>query len=326
MEGKRKGSLTNQVAHFLERRISPGRPVLLAHSGGPDSTALLHLLIGSRNRVPLDIHIAHVDHGWRKESCVEAAHLKAQADQLGMPFHLKSLSLSEFHLSNLEEQGRQKRFEFFFEMYKKTGAQALFLGHHQDDQAEVVLKRLLEGASLPFLGGMSFDTERFEMRILKPLLCTDKKAILHWLRDRKIAYFEDSTNRDLRYLRARMREEMIPLMEESFGKGIKKNLCRLGEEAEELRSYFLELNRPLLCRGVQEGSLDLKPHLPLSRIQLRFLFKEWARHIGVVLPRELLECVISALLEETTVRKQFLSSCFIINTHQKIITFNKINI
>ncbi len=326
MEGKRKDQLATQVAHFLERRVSPGRPVLLAHSGGPDSTALLHLLIGSPKRVPLDIHIAHVDHGWREESGSEAAHLRAQAEQLGIPFHLKSLSFNEFQASNLEEQGRLKRFEFFSEMYANLGAQALLLGHHQDDQAEVVLKRLFEGASLPLLSGMSFEAERFEMRILKPLLYTDKKAILRWLGDRKIAYFEDSTNRDLRYLRARMREKIIPLLEESFGKGIAKNLCRFGEEAEELRGYFFELNRPLLSRGVGEGHLDLKPYLPLTRVQLRFLFKEWARQIGVVLPREPLEGAISALLEETTVEKQFSSSCFIIKIHRSIFTFNKINI
>lgn len=324
MEGKRKDPLAAQVAHFLKSKLSPGRPVLLAHSGGPDSTALLHLLIGSRRRVPLDIHIAHVDHGWREESCAEASHLRAQAEQLGIPFHLKSLSFSEFHASNLEEQGRHKRFEFFFETYANLGAQALLLGHHRDDQAEVVLKRLFEGASLPFLGGMSSETEHCEMKILKPLLCTDKKAILHWLQDRQIAYFDDSTNRDLRYLRARMREKMIPLLEESFGKGIAKNLCRLGEEAEELRGYFFELNRPLLCRGVREGGLDLKPHLPLTRIQLRFLFKEWARQIGVVLPRELLEGAISALLDGGTVEKRFSSSCFIIKINHCVVNINKI--
>lgn len=295
---------------------------MLAHSGGPDSTALLHLLIENR----VNLHIAHVDHGWRQESGAEAAHLSAQAERLGIPFHLKSLSMSDFKDSNLEEQGRQKRFAFFAELYQALGAQALLLGHHQDDQAEVVLKRLFEGASLSFLAGMSPESELYAMNILRPLLCTHKKTLLSWLRNRQIAYFEDVTNRDPRYLRARMREHLIPLLEESFGKRIAKNLCQLGEEAEDLRNYFLELNAPLLRQGIHQGSIDVEPYLPLSRVQLRFLLKEWARHIGIVLQRGLLEEALSFLLQEKKEEKQFFSSRFIIKVNRSVVTLNKINV
>ena len=94
------------------------------------------------------------------------------------------------------------------------------LGHHADDWAEVVLKRLFEGASLPSLGGMTPHSSLKGMSLYRPLLPFPKKQILNWLSEQEISYFVDKSNESSEFLRGRIRLEMIPYLTQSFGKAI----------------------------------------------------------------------------------------------------------
>src|SRR5271165_84222 len=101
-------------------------------------------------KMDLDLHIAHVDHGWRPESSAEAEQLKSDVERLKLPFYLKRLE----NIPMKENEARSARLGFFKELYDKLGCQALILGHHGDDQSETVLKRILEGASFSALKGI----------------------------------------------------------------------------------------------------------------------------------------------------------------------------
>ena len=138
---------------FLNSRCDWSRPVLIGLSGGPDSMALLHLLRECAQKKDLRIGVAHVNHCWRAESSYEAAQLEELVKNLGYSFHLKVLNPSEL-TGNLEDACRRERLAFFNELTHAYGYQAVILGHHRDDQAETVLKRFLEGASLVNLKGM----------------------------------------------------------------------------------------------------------------------------------------------------------------------------
>ena len=266
------------VRKFLEPRVVPGKSVLLGYSGGPDSKALLYLLLDCRRFFPFELHLAHVDHGWREESGREALELQKEAERLGLPFHLKTLSPKDFIEGNLEEQGRRLRLQFFSQLYGEKGCQALALGHHADDQAEVVLKRVFEGASLFFLGGLEKERCVQDMNLWRPLLNVPKKTVLEWLEKRQLTFFQDPTNHSLLNLRGKMREEILPALSHAFGKEVAANLCRLGEESQQLKEYFSELNRPILATVRKEGAgycLDLNPFFPIPALQLKFLLKEW---------------------------------------------------
>ncbi len=160
-----KDQLLLGVRKFLETRLLPAKPVLLGYSGGPDSKALLYLLMECRRFFALDLHLVHVDHGWREESGEEALEIQAEADRLGLPLYRKRLEEGDFSPGNLEEQGRNHRLQFFSKLYNELNCQALVLGHHACDQAEVVLKRVFEGASLFHLGGLVSDSQLCGMRI-----------------------------------------------------------------------------------------------------------------------------------------------------------------
>src|SRR5262245_21228397 len=132
--------LETELFTFLKRHLDASRPVLLAFSGGPDSLALLHLLLDYRQQHPLTLHLAHVDHGWRSGSAAEAAKLKLQAEALGLPFHSCRLS-DEDRQGNLEAAGREARLRFFRQLSSQFDCQAVILGHQADDVAETCLKR-----------------------------------------------------------------------------------------------------------------------------------------------------------------------------------------
>ena len=141
--------IKQELRRFLRAHYSQGRELLLALSGGPDSQALFHLLVEFR----YPFRVAHVDHAWRPESAKEAKALEELCRQHKIPFHLKTLNPDEMQ-GNLEDACRQERLSYFQELSTQWNCQAVVLGHHADDQAETVLKRLFEGASLEKLAGI----------------------------------------------------------------------------------------------------------------------------------------------------------------------------
>ncbi|MCP5469990.1 MAG: tRNA lysidine(34) synthetase TilS [Chlamydiales bacterium] len=217
--------------------ICKGRgPLLLALSGGPDSMALYHLLKSSGH----PFEVAHIDHGWREESREEAAHLERSVE---VPFHLKRLEKGE---KNIEDTARKGRHSFFQEVLKNRSLEGVLLAHHADDLAETVLKRLLEGTRLTKLVGLEEVVEVEGMTFLRPLLSFRKKQIVSWLDEQKIQYFVDSHSSDLR---SRMRQMMLPFLSEQLGKEVVPSLCRIAEDAKELRE---DLDRFMLKRAVSE--------------------------------------------------------------------------
>ncbi|HEY5259429.1 MAG TPA: tRNA lysidine(34) synthetase TilS [Rhabdochlamydiaceae bacterium] len=270
--------ILKRVVEFLQTHYRPGAPLLLGVSGGPDSLALLHLLVEARHFFPMELHVAHVDHGWRPESGGEAKVLEAIVKALELPFHLCVLE-KEGDNKNLENRAREGRFSFFLNLYKEKGFQALLLGHQAGDAAETVLKRVLEGASLTSLGGIKPVAQFEGMPIWRPLLKVSKEELVAWLEKRQLAAFDDPTNRDPRFLRARMREHLLPTLAQSFGKEIQNNLCRLGEAAHEMAAYLQKKIAPILERLERTSDglrLDLSPFLPLETLEVKALLKALA--------------------------------------------------
>ena len=273
------------VIEFLHSHFKPGAPLLIAVSGGPDSLALLHLLVEARHFFPLNLHVAHVDHGWREESGPQAKILADNVQGLGLPFHLHVLERSEA-TNNLESIARDGRLAFFLKLYREKGFQALVLGHQANDAAETILKRVLEGAHLTALGGMKPVAHFQEMPLWRPLLKVSKEELVSWLEKKGLAAFDDPTNRDPRFLRARMRTQILPTLAKDFGKQIQNNLCRLGETAHEVNAYLQKKIAPLLNsieRNGEELRLDLAPFLPLETLEVKALLKTIAEQEGILL-------------------------------------------
>ncbi len=301
-----KDLLLLSLKKFLNSRLIPNQPLLVGYSGGPDSKALLYLLMECRRFFSFKLHVAHVDHGWRAESGLEAREIQEEAKRLSVTFHLKSLSMEDFNPGNSEDQGREHRLVFFSQVYAEIEAQALLLGHQADDQAETVLKRVLEGTSLFSLGSLAMDSIIRDMTVWRPLLFVEKKNILQWLSKRSLNYFLDATNRDKHFLRGKMREDIFPYLATLFGKQIAANLRRLGEESKEIKGYFNALNGPILTsieKQPNRDCLNLNPYLPMPLIQLKYLLKRWLEQEGATLSRQMIDGIAVALNENSSQKK-----------------------
>lgn len=234
--------IENKILPFLEKEIKGNDPILLAFSGGPDSTFLWQVLSVFCMQKAIPLILIHVDHGWREESAQQALWLQQQFGRQGQTFFIERIDLDR-NSSNLEQISRQKRWKVFQNIYRREKAQALFLGHHADDQAETVLKRLFEGASLRACAGMQRKDFLLGMHVLRPLLPFSKKQILDAMG--KQPYLTDPTNRDLAFLRARMREEIVPFLEEKFGKKVTHPLTAFAQELSDLYHIAQEALAPL---------------------------------------------------------------------------------
>lgn len=281
--------LVQTVRDFLKQHWDQKRPLLLGYSGGPDSKALLYTLLDAGCN---KLHLAHIDHGWREESREEAEGLLEEAKRLGLPFH--SIRLSIVPTKNQEEAARQERLLFFKALYEKLSCQALLLAHHASDLAETVLKRILEGAHLPYLGGMDAVGMWEAMSIWRPFLFSPRKEILSFLQEKRQSFYQDATNRDQRYLRARMRESILPTLASLFGKEVEENLTILGKRAFEYRSY---LDRRVASYQPIEGPWGALYHLSdIERIEARHLLQRELKQRKMAWSRESMERALDAIL------------------------------
>jgi len=261
-------------------------PLLLGYSGGGDSKALLYALLEADIR---EIHLAHVDHGWREESEQEAEQLHLEANALGLVFHTRRLTGRPSR--NLEEHGRNARLAFFQELFEKIPFQALLLAHHADDAAETALKRVLEGAHLCHLHGMRQYGRLEGIEVWRPLLKVPKYELTQFIQEKGLSFFVDQTNKDRRFLRGRLRVEIIPFLEAAFGKKICKNLQLLSERSQELQIYLEEKVQNLWdsasCEAARK-SLNLNG---VDRLIVRHLFQT---KMGISFSREQLDILLNA--------------------------------
>lgn len=286
------------VQTFLAQHMKSNDPLLLALSGGPDSMSLLHLLM----QMKVNFGIAHVDHGWRAESATEADALQSFAKENALPFHLRKLDPSKLK-GNLEAACRRERLDFFEKLCREHGYQAVMLGHHADDQAETVLKKVLEGVSLPHLSALQSSVKVNGLTLWRPLLSVTKVTITRWLEERDIAAFEDKTNRDPRFLRGKFRTSIIPQLTEEFGKEITSSLCRLAEEAASLRSFLDERVEPFLAKaetGCMGVLLDLSSERPDSLFELNYLIRKLCEMEGFVLSRQMFDAAASFVWDKAS--------------------------
>lgn len=264
-------TLISFLQQFLNQNYSYQKPLLLGYSGGGDSEALLQALLLCREKRGFDLHLAHIDHGWREVSKREAFLLQEKAKKISCPFHLGRASTSL--QKNQEAEARSFRYHFFFEIYKKRGCEALLLAHQAEDLAETVLKRVLEGAHLFQLGGMRQISYLHQMKVFRPFLPFSKKQLIHFLQEKKIPFLEDSTNQEEKYLRAKMRLKMFPWIQAQFGKNPLRPLSFLARQSWEIQDSVKEKLHSLFSQ-IEYTAWTKELNLPkkaLSVFEYRFL-------------------------------------------------------
>ena len=195
--------------------VSPEDRVAVAVSGGPDSVALLQVLSTWRDALKLELIVVHVNHGLRgRESTDDAAFVEQLARQLDVPFCLKRLNLQRLLRERKGESrqavAREKRYELLWEASREWGGTKVALGHTQDDQAETILMCTLRGAGLAGLSGMPAQRPPC---VIRPFLHVSRAELLQYLNRKQCGFRLDSSNESPKYLRNRIRHELIPLLQ-----------------------------------------------------------------------------------------------------------------
>lgn len=268
----RRASLTTIVRRALlgECALPAKSSVLVAVSGGPDSMALLEVMARLGPRLGLGVVAHGVDHGLRPEAERELDLAEALANRLGVPFDRTRVSVPRG--GNLQARARDARWEALTAAARRCGA-AIATAHHADDRAETVLLRLLRGAGARGIGVLPPRTAAPtdpEVVVLRPMLRARRDDVLLHLERHDVPFAHDPSNADPRFLRTRVRRELLPLLHE-LDPQVVHHLASLADELviAEPRGKSREWARSLpratqeaLTRLVGSGSFEERVWLP----------------------------------------------------------------
>src|SRR5215212_1721795 len=247
-----------------------GETIVVAVSGGADSTALLLAIeeLKTLNKLAVDICVAHLDHRLRDSSAQDAKWVKEFAAKLGYRSVIGHSTVAEDAKAtsdNLEQEARKARYAFLERTAKKLSANYVLTAHTMDDQAETVLMRLMRGSAGAGLGGMEAVrplAKNSSIKLVRPLLWARRSDTEDYCRLRRTAFLSDEMNDDQRFVRVKVRKQLLPLME-SFNNKIVEALSRTAAQLREDGAVLFNDSGALLKRASLEGetktpALDVK--------------------------------------------------------------------
>ena len=197
---------SSRLVGLIRDHLPSDEPILIALSGGGDSTALLHLCL----RAGLKVQAATVDHRLRPESAAEAARVAADCAALGVP-HQVLVWQHDAVAGNLMDQARRARMALLGDWARAQGTRVIALGHTRDDQAETLLMGLSRAAGLAGLSGMRPAWTDAGLRFCRPLLAAGRQDLRDWLRREGIDWIDDPTNDNDRFTRIKARKALAAL-------------------------------------------------------------------------------------------------------------------
>lgn len=243
-------------------------PVLLAFSGGADSSALLHILAEDAKSNGFKLSVAHFHHGIRgEEADRDAEFCKSEAKKYGIDFYLGAAdipSLAKENGTSLEAEARAQRYAFLEKIMRENNIPILVTAHHADDLIESVLMHIIRGSGITGLKGIvpcrSFADDLF---IVRPILNASKQDILDYCEANKIEFVNDSTNSDKSYLRNHIRSEVTPKLYE-LQPSLPEMFSRLSQSATEADSFIDSVAQRFIERECK-GSIHVDSLLSLHR-------------------------------------------------------------
>ncbi len=265
-------SKTSAQNHNLERRSDSVRSnsalgaVGLAVSGGPDSTALMHLYARWRDKAPAPRAIVlTIDHGLRPQSASEAASVADAAQRLGFPCEILRWQGAK-PTTGIQEAAREARRRLLAEAATKHALDAILTAHTEDDQAETLLMRLARGSGLDGLAGISERNEFDGVVFLRPLLGLAKARLVATLDASGIAYVSDPSNSNPRFERSRLRStapmlDALGLTADSVALSARR-LGRARRALDELTGRFASESVEVSALGVATLDLDRLAGMP----------------------------------------------------------------
>ena len=310
-KSKQPPALQESVSAFVRRHnlLPEGCRVLVAVSGGPDSVCLLHLLCGLQQELSIEIYAAHLDHQLRgEESDADALYVEKLAAGLDIPLTTGRQDVKAYQKEkrlSLEEAAREVRYSFLADAAEVIGADYIATGHTLDDHIETVLMHIIRGTGVRGLTGLKpfkeWKLNGRKVNIIRPLLEISRSETAEYCRQHKLSPRQDSSNMSMSLLRNRIRQQLLPLLEE-YNPGVREALLRTAAAAADEVKYFDDEVSRLWQKvaSEQEGviALDkralLSTHAALQRHFIRAAIEKLLGGLKDIETRHI-EAVISAL-------------------------------
>ncbi len=243
----RTEQIIDKISEELKPHVLPNGGVLAAVSGGSDSMGMMFLLAECQKKFEFKLTVGTINHGLRPEAEEEINLIRRHASDLGIEVISAQIPREEASVAakkgSLQAWARKRRYELLAEIAKSVGANAIATGHTLDDQAETVLIRLLRGTGIDGLIGIpksrklnSISADN-SVRIIRPVLGIERAELRQILKNKNITFVDDPSNNNSRFLRVRIRNELLPLMNELSPK-VSARLASLTDDAAAAVSFF----------------------------------------------------------------------------------------
>ena len=278
-------------AYLQKHSVGPGNHLLVACSGGPDSTALLQALHVLKDGGKYALTCVYLDHGIRTEEEIsaDAALVGAMAAKNHIPFHVRQCppgmlaAKARAQTRSLEEVAREWRYANLKRLARDASARFVALGHTQDDQIETLIMRFFQGVAFTGLVGIP---ERRGM-FLRPLCECTRGDVTHYIQQRELASRTDSTNEDEKYLRNRTRRHLVPAVQKIFPH-FRSSLISFSKKMSSMRDFLDEEARNRLnwvrAEGIREKGFRINGRsflLAPGLIRLHSLYQLYDRITGL---------------------------------------------
>ena len=281
-------ALTRALASF-----TPALPVAVAYSGGADSTALLH---GCAQRWPGQMAAVHVHHGLQVAADDFVRHCEAACAALNVPLAVVRVDARKRAGQSPEDAARDARYVVLMAaMAQPIGGlhcRSLALAQHADDQVETLLLALSRGAGLAGLAAMPAQWERDGVTFHRPLLAVPAAEIRKWLQAHSLSFVQDPTNTDQHLTRNRIRAQLLPALEGSFGASFRETFARSAAHAAQAQRLLDDVAaQDLTLVGQGDGQPAIKALQALSRERQANLLRHWlkTRHQAIPSTAQLTE-------------------------------------
>jgi tRNA(Ile)-lysidine synthase len=268
--------LQQRVLNYIRKHglLKAGDRVGIAVSGGADSVASLRLLLELRKEIGVVLSVVHFNHKLRGDASDEDERFVARlAQEHKLELHCESGEVATYaaekHLS-LETAARQMRYQYFRRLLVEERLNRIATGHTLDDQAETVLLKIVRGAGTRGLAGiypqLSVPGSQLSASVIRPLLGIRRKDLEAYLLGLGQSWREDTSNRDLRHMRNRVRHGILPRLEHYLNPGVREAFAETAEIARAEEEYWQKEVSQVLPSVWARAALTVSAlaHLPLA--------------------------------------------------------------
>jgi tRNA(Ile)-lysidine synthase len=270
MPRNRHKSPEEKTKAVFDKYLKENSTVICSVSGGPDSVFLLKCLIKFSKKTPIKIVVGHINHSLRGiEAELDAKFVEEMAKAHNLPFNstkVDTMAIAKSKKASIEEIGREIRYDFTNELYKKYKADYVATAHHADDNLETILLNFIRGSGLRGLSGMrETSTKKNGLKLFRPLLSISKEEIQHFLDEEEIPYRIDQTNWDTTIPRNFLRHDIIPKLK-SLNPNLQNTVLKNSHNTREINDWIKqETNDWIAKNSPSADTFDLKAIQSLAK-------------------------------------------------------------